>query len=116
MRAGEALARRTPFVLDAIGVCFPDVVVRDKIVGGEVYKTRGIRDYLGAAYEAEFRRLSTLDVALRAFVKPGGVVGIVNDGPMAAFTAAVELGASTRRPSRLASSPTRSEPSSGPAG
>jgi len=89
--AGEALLR-TPFVLDAIGVCFPDVVVRDKIVGGEVYKTRGMRDHLGAAYEDEFRRLSALDVALRAVVKPDGVVGIVNDGPMAAFTAAVELG------------------------
>ena len=92
VRAGEALLSE-PFSLDAIGVCFPDVVVRDKIVGGEVYKTRGIRDHLGAAYEAEFRRLSGLDAALRAFVKPGGVVGIVNDGPMAAFTAAVELGA-----------------------
>jgi hypothetical protein len=92
VRAGEALLPE-PFLLDAIGVCFPDVVVRDKIVGGEVYKTRGIRDHLGAAYETEFRRLSGLDVALRALVKPGGIVGIVNDGPMAAFTAAVELGA-----------------------
>ena len=89
--AGEALLS-SPFALDAIGVCFPDVVVRDKIVGGEVYKTRGMRDHLGTAYEDEFRRLSALDDALRVFVKPGGVVGIVNDGPMAAFTAAVELG------------------------
>ena len=89
--AGEALLP-APFALDAIGVCFPDVVVRDKIVGGEVYKTRGMRDHLGAAYEGEFRRLSALDEALRGFVKPDGVVGIVNDGPMAAFTAAVELG------------------------
>jgi hypothetical protein len=92
VRAGEALLSE-PFALDAIGVCFPDVVVRDKIVGGEVYKTRGMRDHLGPAYEAEFRRLSRLDEKLGAFVKPGGVVGIVNDGPMAAFTAAVELGA-----------------------
>ncbi len=92
VRAGEALLAE-PFQLDAIGVCFPDVVVRDKIVGGEVYKTRGMRDHLGPAYEAAFRRLSGLDERLRAFVKPGGVVGIVNDGPMAAFTAAVELGA-----------------------
>jgi hypothetical protein len=92
VRAGEALLSE-PFALDAIGVCFPDVVVRDKIVGGEVYKTRGMRDHLGPAYEAEFRRLSGLDERLRAFVKPGGIVGIVNDGPMAAFTAAVELGA-----------------------
>ena len=92
VQAGEALLPG-PFRLDAIGVCFPDVVVRDKIVGGEVYKTRGMREHLGSDYESEFRRLSGLDVALRAFVQPGGVVGIVNDGPMAAFTAAVELGA-----------------------
>ena len=92
VRAGETLLRE-PYALDAIGVCFPDVVVRDKIVGGEVYKTRGMRQHLGAAYEAEFRRLSGVDAALRSFVKPGGVVGIVNDGPMAAFTAAVEYGA-----------------------
>ena len=89
--AGEALLAE-PFALDAIGVCFPDVVVRDKIVGGEVYKTRGMRDHLGPAYEGEFRRLASLNEELRAFVKPGGVVGIVNDGPMAAFTAAVERG------------------------
>ncbi|TAJ99582.1 MAG: hypothetical protein EPO36_11005 [Chloroflexota bacterium] len=92
VRAGEALLAE-PFALDAIGVCFPDVVVRDKIVGGEVYKTRGMRDHLGAAYEGEFRRLSSLSEELRTFVRPGGVVGIVNDGPMAAFTATVELGA-----------------------
>jgi hypothetical protein len=89
--AGEAL-RPGPFALDAIGLCFPDVVVRDRIVGGEVYKTRGMRDHLGAAYEGEFRRLSALSDALHSFVKPGGVVAMVNDGPMAAFTAAIELG------------------------
>lgn len=90
--AGEALVPQE-FGLDAIGVCFPDVVAQDKIVGGEVYKTRGMRAALGAAYEGEFRRLSHLDVALRRLVRPGGSVGIVNDGPMAAFTAAVEMGA-----------------------
>lgn len=80
-------------IFDAIGICFPDVVVRDKIVGGEVYKTRGIRQNPATDYEAEFRRLSNLDVALRRFVRPGGVVGVINDGPMAAFTAAVEMAA-----------------------
>jgi len=90
VRAGERLLTE-PFLLDGIGVCFPDVVVRDMIVGGEVYKTRGIRAALGSGYESEFRRLSGLSARLRAFVRPGGVVGIVNDGPMAAFTAAVEL-------------------------
>jgi hypothetical protein len=92
VRAGEALLSE-PFALDAIGVSFPDVVVRDRIVGGEGYKTRGLRDHLGAAYEAEFRRLSGLHRVLSTFVKPDGIVGIVNDGPMAAFAAAVELSA-----------------------
>jgi hypothetical protein len=92
VRAGEALLSEA-FLLDAIGVCFPDVVIRDKIVGGEVYKTRGMRDHLGAAYETEFKRLSGLDATLRPLVKPDGAVGIINDGPMAAFTATVELGA-----------------------
>lgn len=79
------------FRFDGIGICFPDVVVKDKIVGGEVYKTRGIRDNPAVDYEREFRRLSHLDDELRGFVKPGGVVGIINDGPMAAFTAATEI-------------------------
>ncbi len=69
------------------------MVVRDKIVGGEVYKTRGIRENRALDYEREFRKLSHLDDELRAFVRPGGVVGNLNDGPMAAFTAAVETAA-----------------------
>ena len=90
---GERLCPDHPFRFDAIGLCFPDVVVRDKIVGGEVYKTRGIRQNRALDYELEFRRLSHLDEALRAFVRPGGTVGMLNDGPMAAFTAAVETAA-----------------------
>lgn len=90
---GEGLCPGHPFRFDAVGLCFPDVVVRDKIVGGEVYKTRGIRQNPAVDYEREFRKLSHLDDELRAFVRPGGAVGIVNDGPMAAFTAAVETAA-----------------------
>jgi len=93
VEAGERRCPDHPFRFDAIGLCFPDVVVRDKIVGGEVYKTRGIRQNPALDYEREFKKLSHLDDELRAFVRPGGVVGIVNDGPMAAFTAAVETAA-----------------------
>ncbi len=92
---GERSCPDHPFRFDAIGLCFPDVVVRDKIVGGEVYKTRGIRENPALDYEREFRRLSHLDDELRAFVRPGGAVGFLNDGPMAAFTAAVETAAET---------------------
>jgi hypothetical protein len=81
-------------LFDGIGLCFPDVVVRNKIVGGEVYKTRGIRDNPAIDYEADFAELTGLDGRLKAWVKPGGRVRIINDGPMASFTAAVEMAAS----------------------
>ncbi len=114
---GERRCPGHPFRFDAIGLCFPDVVVRDKIVGGEVYKTRGIRENPALDYEREFQKLSHLDEELRACVRPGGVVGNLNDGPMAAFTAAVETAG--RRPvggGARACSPTRSGPSWAPAG
>ncbi|MFT3847287.1 MAG: hypothetical protein QM739_01000 [Propionivibrio sp.] len=77
--------------LDAIGLCFPDVVVKNKIVGGEVYKTRGIRNNPEIDYDADFAQLTHLDDRLRASVVLGGAVRIINDGPMASFTAAVEM-------------------------
>ncbi|HTX73636.1 MAG TPA: hypothetical protein VMC79_12475 [Rectinemataceae bacterium] len=80
--------------LDGIGLCFPDVVVRNKIVGGEVYKTRGIRTNPELDYEADFAELTDLDLRLGSWVKQGGAVRIINDGPMASFTAAVEIAAS----------------------
>jgi|GEM_PF-218378 len=81
---------------DGIGLCFPDVVVRNKIVGGEVYKTRGIRNNPAIDYESDFAELTELDARLKAWVKPDGVVRIINDGPMASFTAAVEIAASPK--------------------
>ena len=77
--------------LDAIGLCFPDVVVKNKIVGGEVYKTRGIRNNPEIDYDTDFEQLTHLDDRLRASVAEAGAVRIINDGPMASFTAAVEM-------------------------
>ncbi len=75
---------------DAIGLCFPDVVVENKIVGGEVYKTRGMRENPDIDYEVEFAKLTDLDSHLKMFCKTDGKVRMTNDGPMASFTAAVE--------------------------
>ena len=83
-------------LFDGIGLCFPDVVVQNKIVGGEVYKTRGIRNNPGLDYESDFAELTDLDLRLRTWVKPDGKVRIINDGPMASFTAAVEIAASPK--------------------
>ncbi len=79
-----------PLLLDGIGVCFPDVVIEDRIVGGETYKTRGIRN-ASPDYEAEFLRLAGLREMLLKHCRPGGTVHMANDGSLAAYTAAVEL-------------------------
>lgn len=80
--------------LDAIGLCFPDVVVKNKIVGGEVPKTKGMRDNASLDFEDQFAKITDLDTRLRELCRDGGVVMNTNDGPMASFTAAVELAAS----------------------
>ena len=85
-----------PFILlDGIGVNFPDVVINNKIVGGETPKTQGIRR-CSPDYETEFRRIAALDNMLLEQCKPGGAVRIANDGSLAAYTAAVELAHSNR--------------------
>lgn len=78
---------------DAISVSFPDVCVADKIVGGEVYKTRGIRNNPSIDYETDFKVLTDLNVRLEKMCSRSGAVHIINDGSMAAFTAAMERAA-----------------------
>lgn len=80
----------TPELFDGIGVCFPDVVIADKIVGGETDKMRSIRKH-SPDYEKEFAQIFGLDDMLKKICKPGGVVHMSNDGALAAYTAAVEL-------------------------
>ena len=58
--------------IDGVGMCFPDVVVSNKIVGGEVYKTRGIRNNPAIDYEQDFRQLTDLNDRIRELIKPGG--------------------------------------------
>ena len=81
--------------LDAIGLSFPDVVIRNKIVGGETYKNKGIREH-SPDYETEFRHLTALNQKLETLCRENGVVHITNDRPMAAYTAAVELAHSSK--------------------
>jgi len=84
------------FILfNGIGVNFPDVVIRNKIVGGETPKTHGIRNN-SPDYEAEFSKLTGLDELLLKYCRPGGVVNIANDGSLAAYAAAVEMAHSDR--------------------
>lgn len=81
---------------DGIGLCFPDVVIRNRIVGGESPKTQGMRGNAALDYEAEFQKITSLNDQLAVYVRPGGALMNTNDGPMAAFTAAVEVAAAGR--------------------
>ncbi len=85
-----AEARYDCRVLDAVGVSFPDIVLRDRIVGGETPKTDGVRRR-AADYEAEFAKLGALRERLLPLCRGAGSCRICNDGSMAAFTAAMEL-------------------------
>ncbi|MCD4831806.1 MAG: hypothetical protein K8R02_08415 [Anaerohalosphaeraceae bacterium] len=90
----EAALSEKIIALDAIGLSFPDVVIKDKIVGGEATKTRGMRENPEIDYEKEFAIITNLDQQLLKLCKAGGVVKNTNDGPMAAYTAAVEIAGS----------------------
>ena len=78
---------------DGIGLCFPDVVIRNRIIGGETNKTYDMRMNRDVDYEAQFAKLTNLCDILKAYATPEGVVMNTNDGPMAAFTTAVEQAA-----------------------
>lgn len=87
----EALEACGGGAFDAIGLSFPDVVIRDRILGGETPKTRGLRENPALDYEREFARLGGLRERMLRRCVPGGRVRLTNDGNMAAFSAAMEL-------------------------
>ena len=74
---------------DAIGLSFPDVVIRNLICGGETHKTLSMRENSERDYEEQFAMISRLGSILGEYTK-SGKVRITNDGNMAAFTSAVE--------------------------
>ena len=85
---------------DAIGVSWPDAIIRNMIVGGETTKTKGLRENKERDYEEQLAALSGLCGRLGAFTKGGDSVMCCNDGPMAAFTDAVEMAAAGEDVSR----------------
>ena len=87
----RAIAGSPAMPLDVLGVSFPDVVIRDRIVGGESPKTKGMRDNPDIDYEAAFAGLGRLLERLKPLCRQGAAVHMTNDGHIAAFTAAAEL-------------------------
>lgn len=78
---------------DAIGLSWPDAIIHNMIVGGETTKTKGLRENKDRNYEDQLAELATLCDRLGEFTAGEGAVMCCNDGPMAAFTDAVEMAA-----------------------
>lgn len=66
--------------LDGLVCGFPDIVIGDKVVGGEVYKMRGIRQRDPVAYDADFASIMHIDRTLSRLCRPGGATVVMNDG------------------------------------
>ena len=88
--ACEATSEELP-LFSGIGLSFPDVVINDRILGGETPKTKGMRENTTLDYETEFAKLAAVGESMACYCMDGVRVRIINDGPMAAFSAAAEL-------------------------
>lgn len=80
----------TKMLFDAIVIGFPDIVVKNKIAGGETFKQIGIKKQYGDNYDEEFTKISDLDILAGEYVKKDGSVTILNDGNAASFLTSVE--------------------------
>lgn len=88
--SAEKLCAEPP-CFEGIGLSFPDIIINNRIVGGETPKTIGIRNNPDVDYEDEFRRLGGLIPRLGELCRDGDGCVSMNDGSMTAYSAAVEL-------------------------
>ena len=93
--ACEDAAAELP-LFDGLGLSFPDIVIGSRILGGETPKTKAMRENPDIDYETEFAKLGRVSETLAALCRASVRVRIINDGPMAAFSAAAELNPSRR--------------------
>jgi hypothetical protein len=75
---------------DAIVIGFPDIVVANKIAGGETFKQRGMKMNPGIDYETEFFKTSELDNLARPYAKEGAPVIVLNDTNTASYLISAE--------------------------
>lgn len=75
---------------DAIVIGFPDIVVHNKIAGGESFKQLGMKNNPEIDYEVEFFKTSDLDLLAAPFAKKGAPIIVLNDGNAASYLTSVE--------------------------
>ncbi|MDI9491238.1 MAG: ROK family protein [Clostridiaceae bacterium] len=76
--------------VDAMIIGYPDIIIDNKIIGGETYKHLGIRTKYCNNYEQEYRKLYSLDELLQKYLKNDGKLIILNDGNVAALIETIE--------------------------
>ena len=93
LKATEALEAEgivTEGCFDSVVAGFPDIVVHNKIAGGESFKHQGLKNNPDTDYEIEFFRTSDLDEMLAPYAKAGAPVVVLNDGNAASYITSVE--------------------------
>ncbi|WP_193708291.1 hypothetical protein [Alkalibaculum sporogenes] len=86
----EALINSDTRIFDGVVIGFPDIVIRNKVAGGETPKQRGIRNNSEIDYDQEFLKMSHLDILAKQYIKENGKVRILNDGNIASYVVSVE--------------------------
>ncbi len=75
---------------DSIAADFFDIIVHNKIAGGESFKHLGMKNNPDTDYEVEFFKTSDLDDMLAPYAKAGAPVVVINDGNAASYITSVE--------------------------
>jgi hypothetical protein len=86
----ESLGYRPESRFDAIVIGFPDIVVANKIAGGESFKHRGMKCNPAIDYETEFFKTSNLDDLARIYAVPDAPIVVLNDSNTASFLISVQ--------------------------
>lgn len=81
---------RTKERFDSVVIGFPDIVVHNKIAGGESFKQLGLKNNPDTDYEIEFFKTSDIDRMVAGYVKKGAPVVVLNDGNAASYITSVE--------------------------
>ena len=77
-------------LFDGVVIGFPDIVIDDRVAGGESYKQRGIRMNPDVEYEREFEKQRDIYLLAEKYIKKDGLVKVVNDGNVSSLVFAVE--------------------------
>ena len=85
---------------DAIVIGFPDIVVFNKIAGGETYKQKGMKLNADIDYESEFLKTSELDNLVRPYAKEKAPVIVLNDANAASYLISVEQSLAGESPNK----------------